>query len=105
MLINEFLIKNNNSKDSKKSFHKISMPTQRYMLEHFLSNQRDDESSKYYLDTLSYLTMKLGRMGLYIMTKDFKFRQLDSGEIRSGVNVVGVLPGHRWASPEDKICK
>ena len=95
----------NNSKDSKKSFHKISMPTQRYMLEHFLSNQRDDESSKYYLDTLSYLTMKLGRMGLYIMTKDFKFRQLDSGEIRSGVNVVGVLPGHRWASPEDKICK
>ena len=47
----------------------------------------------------------MGRMGLYLLTHNFAFSQEDSTRprTRTGVNIVGILPGVRWATQEDKI--
>ena len=80
---------------------KVSGELQKYFLKHFLSATREDEDSLYYRETASFLASKMGRMGLYILTHNFKFSQEDRS--RSGVNIVGILPGVRWATREDKI--
>ena len=41
-------------------------------------------------------------MGLYVLTHNFAFSQEDS-VTRAGVNIVGILPGARWGTPDDKI--
>ena len=81
---------------------KASSKLQKYYLKHFLSATREDEDSLYYKETASFLLTKLGRMGLYVLTHNFAFSQED-GVTRAGVNIVGILPGVRWGTPEDKI--
>lgn len=84
---------------------KVSSELQKYFLKHFLSATREDEDSVYYRETASFLAAKLGRMGLYLLTHNFAFSQEDSTRprTRTGVNIVGILPGVRWATREDKI--
>ena len=69
----------------------------------------------------SYLTIKLGRLGLYTVNQQFRFNNVltDSKETETGgkrcsgldkkvllgLNVFGVLPGERWGSAEDMISK
>lgn len=84
---------------------KVSSELQKYFLKHFLSATREDEDSVYYRETASFLAAKLGRMGLYLLTHNFAFSQEDRTRprTRTGVNIVGILPGVRWATREDKI--
>ena len=84
---------------------KVSSELQKYFLKHFLSATREDEDSVYYRETASFLAAKLGRMGLYLLTHNFAFSHYDRTmpRTRTGVNIVGILPGVRWGTGEDKI--
>ena len=51
---------------------KASRELQRYMLQHFLSRPRADESAASHQQTASYLATKLGRLGLYVLSHNFR---------------------------------
>ena len=82
---------------------KVSTELQKYFLRHFLSSAREDENSDYYRGTASFIINKLGRLGLFILTHNFAFTQISNKMPRTGVNIVGILPGARWGTNEDKI--
>ena len=82
----------------------VNSKLQKSILQKFLSQPRHDENSEYFRNTASYLTMKLGRMGLFILNHNFQFDHKGmAGETVDGLNIVGVLPGVRWGSDMDKV--
>ena len=83
--------------------NKVSSELVKYILKNFLSEPRYDESSEYYHKSLSYITAKLGRLGYYVINQNFMFTQ--GVKTRTGVNVIGVLPGTRWGTPADRVGK
>ena len=52
---------------------KASHELQQYMLRHFLSRPRADESAASHQQTASYLATKLGRLGLYVLSHNFRW--------------------------------
>ena len=85
---------------------KVNSKLQKYFLKHFLAEPREDEPSRYYRETAAFLATKLGRMGLYVLTHNFAFPHEDITKVvrtRTGVNIVGILPGVRWSTREDRI--
>ena len=81
----------------------VNSDVQKHILQTFLSDPRDDESSQYYRDTAMYLTMKLGRLGFFVLNHNFMFTEKRSNHTRSGVNIAGVMPGVRWGTHEDSV--
>ena len=49
------------------------------------------------------MTAKLGRLGYYVINQNFMFTH--GVKTRTGVNVIGVLPGTRWGTPADRVGK
>ena len=85
--------------------NKVSSDLVKYILRNFLSQPRYDEGSEYYHKALSYMTAKLGRLGYYVINQNFMFTQLSTitKETKTGVNVIGVLPGDRWGTSADRV--
>lgn len=84
----------------------VSSPLQEFLLSSvfaFPRSQRDN--ALLYHKVGSYLLSKLGRLGLFVSMHPFKFSFSGMKEKHavSGVNVVGILPGLKWGTPEDKV--
>ena len=99
----------------------VSQELQGYLLGRLFSAPRlsDSEHSK---TVSTYLTIKLGRLGLYTVNQRFQFVNVYDGmtqesgcrshlltsfycNLLSGLNIFGLMPGQRWGRKEDKISK
>jgi len=84
----------------------VSQALQDFLLENVFSmprSQRDNQML--YMRAGSYLLSKLGGLGLPVsfQTFEYGFPNAPKDKRLRGVNVVGVLPGRRWGSPEDQV--
>ena len=51
----------------------------------------------------TFLYRKLGRCGLVLYLQTFQYNKWNSPGIQeSGVNIVGILPGHHWGMSSDR---
>ena len=51
----------------------------------------------------TFLYRKLGRSGLVLYLQTFQYKRWNNPNIQeSGVNIVGILPGHHWETSIDK---
>jgi len=84
----------------------VSQALQDFLLENVFSmprSQRDNQML--YMRAGSYLLSKLGGLGMPVsfQTFEYGFPNAPKDQRLRGVNVVGVLPGRRWGSPEDQV--
>jgi len=84
----------------------VSQALQDFLLENVFSmprSQRDNQML--YMRAGSYLLSKLGGLGMPVSFQSFEYGFPDAPKDKRirGVNVVGVLPGRRWGSPEDEV--
>jgi len=84
----------------------VSQALQDFLLENLFSmprSQRDNQML--YMRSGSYLLSKMAGLGLPVSFQRFEygFPNAPKDKRFSGVNVVGVLPGRRWGTPEDQV--
>merc|ERR1719195_19522 len=84
----------------------VSQALQDFLLENLFSmprSQRDNQML--YMRSGSYLLSKMAGLGLPVSFQSFEygFPNAPKDQRFSGVNVVGVLPGRRWGTPEDQV--
>jgi len=84
----------------------VSQALQDFLLENVFSMPRSHRDNQMlYMRAGSYLLSKLGGLGLPVSFQTFEYGFPDAPKDQRirGVNVVGVLPGRRWGSPEDQV--